>query len=231
MGQDAREVTNAGVGTAPAGPERTCAVTRALLDPDQLIRFVRDPDGNIVPDLARRLPGRGVWISCSRAVVETARASGVFAKALRRPVAVSDDLPDVVDSLMVRRAIEALSLANKAGLVLAGFVKSEAAIASGQCAALIHAADAADDGAGKLDRRFRAIWDERNMGDQAPIVTCLASAELSLAMGRANVVHAALMSGGAGRHFLNEAERLRRYREAAGAPARSPKAGAKTEKA
>lgn len=232
MGQDAREVVaNAGTGSTPVGPERMCAVTRAVLEPDQLIRFVRSPDGHIVPDLTRRLPGRGVWISCSRAVVETARASGVFAKALRQPVIAPDELAELVDSLMTRRVMEALSLANKAGLVLTGFVKCEAVIGSGRCAALMHAADAADDGAGKLDRRFRAVWGERNSGGEPPIVTDLASAELGLAIGRSNVVHAALTSGGAGRHFLSEAGRLRRYREAAGAPVRSPKARAKTEKA
>jgi hypothetical protein len=139
-----------------------------------------------------------------------------------------EDLPNLVDRLLVRRAIEALSLANKAGLVDAGFAKTEAAIGSKQCIALIHASDAADDGAARLDRKFRAVWSERI---EPAVVTCLASVELSLAMGRSNVVHAALTNGGAGRHFLNEAGRLRRYREATSAPARNPKAGANTEKA
>lgn len=142
-----------------------------------------------------------------------------------------DDLPDLVDRLMTRRVIDALSLANKAGLVVTGFVKTQAMVEAGRCAALIHARDAAEDGIGKLDRAFRAVRDQGGKRDVAPIVTCLRSEELSLAMGRANVVHAALASGGAGRHFLNEAERLRRYREATGAPVRGPKPGANTEKA
>ncbi|MET0567885.1 MAG: RNA-binding protein [Hyphomicrobiaceae bacterium] len=231
MGHEAQEVAGAEDSDTAAGPERMCAVTRALLAPSGLIRFVRAPDGQIVPDLTRRLPGRGVWISCSRSAVEAARSSGAFARALRRPVSVPEDLPDLVDRLLVRRATEALSLANKAGLVHAGFAKTEATIGSRQCVALIHASDAADDGSAKLDRLFRAIWGERNEPDGAAIITCLASVELSLAMGRSNVVHAALTNGGAGRHFLNEAARLRRYREATGAPARNPKAGANTEKA
>ena len=230
MGQTVRQVTDAGRSGTAAGPARTCAVTRAQLTPDELIRFVRAPDGKIVPDLARRLPGRGVWITCARAAVEAAGKGGVFAKALRRPVVVPDDLPDLVDGLLVRRAIEALSLANKAGLVLSGFARTEAAIASGQCVALLHASDAADDGAGKLDRKFRAVWREREEGIEPAIVTSLASAELSLAMGRSNVVHAALTNGGAGSHFLKAAGRLQRYR-ATSALARSPEAGAKTEKA
>lgn len=231
MGQDVRDITDAEESGTAAGSERTCAVTRTVLAPDELIRFVRSPDGQILPDLTRRLPGRGVWITCSRAVVDAARTSGAFARALRRLVVVPEDLPDLVDRLLVRRAVEALSLANKAGLVLAGFAKTEATIGSGQCVALIHASDAADDGAGKLDRKFRAVWNELGSRDEPAIVTCLASAELSLAMGRPNVVHAALTNGGAGRNFLIESGRLRRYREAAGAPVRSLKAGAKTDKA
>lgn len=231
MGQDVREVTDAGQSATAAGPERTCVVTRAVLAPDELIRFVRAPDGQIVPDLTHRLPGRGVWITCSRVAVAAAHTTGAFARALRSPVVVPEDLPDLVDRLLVRRSAEALSLANKAGLVHAGFAKTEAVISSGQCVALIHASDAADDGAAKLDRRFRAVWGERNQGEEPAIVTSLASAELSLAMGRSNVVHAALTNGGAGRHFLKEAGRLQRYRAVTGALARSPKTGAKTEKA
>lgn len=230
MGHDVRQVTDAGQSGTTAGPARTCAVTRTELAPDELIRFVRGPDGHVVPDLARRLPGRGVWVTCSRAAVETARNGGVFARALRRPVAVPEDLADLVDRLLVRRAIEALGLANKAGLVVAGFAKTDAVIAAGRCVALLHASDAADDGAGKLDRKFGAVWRERAEGSEPAILTALASAELSLAMGRPNVVHAALTGGGAGRHFMSAAGRLQRYR-ATSALAKSPQTGANTENA
>lgn len=231
MGRSARQVTVAGEGAeVVAHPVRTCAVTRAELSPDDLIRFVQAPDGHIVPDLAGRLPGRGVWITCARAAVEAACKSSAFTKALRRPVVVGDELPVLVEKLMVRRAIEALSLANKAGLVASGFAKTEAAIGAGACAALVHASDAAADGMDKLDRRFHAACNGREKGCQAAIITALTSEELSLAIGRPNVVHAALACGGAGRHFLKAAGRLQRYRGTS-SPAKGPEAGAKTEKA
>lgn len=229
MRRSARKVTDQGDGGAVAGPERTCAVTRTPLAPDELIRFVRAPDGRIVPDLARRLPGRGVWVAGVRKTLETGMRGGAFARALRQPVIVPEDLADLVDRLLVRRTVEALSLANKAGLVVTGFTRTEAAIVAGECAALIHASDAADDGAAKLDRKLRAIWKARDEASDPVIVTALASAELSLAMGRANVVHAALTPGGAGTHFVREAGRLQRYRTASTTPAGSPEAGAKTE--
>jgi hypothetical protein len=212
-------------------PERTCVVTRTVHEPEELIRFVCGPDGHIVPDLARRLPGRGVWVGCARATVQAAVKTGAFARSLRRQVTVAPDLPDAVEKLMLRRVMDALSLANKAGLALAGFAKVEEAITAGHCVALLHASDAAEDGAGKLDRKFRAIWAAKGLAGEPTIVRGLASAELSLAMGRSNVVHAALNRGGAASNFLNEAERLQRYRASPDVQARSPEAGAKTDQA
>ena len=202
--------------------ERTCALTRALLPPGELIRFVRAPDGVITPDLARRLPGRGVWISLSRDAVEKAGEQNVFARSLKQPVTVPPGLGDLVDRLLTGRCTQALALANKAGLVVAGFAKVEAAIGKGSVAALIHATEASADGAAKLDGRLlarlpRTSEDAEQASGKAPaqrpiIATDLAGRELSLALGRENVVHAALIQGGAARYFLSEVERLRRYR-------------------
>ena len=122
MSQSAQGVTEADRDGQEAGPERTCAVSRTVLAPDRLIRFVRAPDGQVTPDLARRLPGRGVWVECSRSRVETAIRTGVFAKSLKQQVSASPDLAERVDKLLLRRAIDALSLANKAGLSRIGFV-------------------------------------------------------------------------------------------------------------
>jgi hypothetical protein len=197
-------------------PERTCAVTRAKLAPADLIRFVCDPEGVIAADVACRLPGRGVWVTLSRKLVEEAARRNAFARSLKRPVKVPEGLAGLVETLLVRRAAEALSLANKAGLVIAGFAKVDAAVGAGEVAVLVHASDAADDGRKRLDRKLRAVATaagETGPAAAAPeIAADLTTAELSLALGRQNVVHAALRAGGATRHFLRQAWRLRRYR-------------------
>jgi uncharacterized protein len=229
MSQNVQEVAETSRDGQEAGPERTCAVSRTVLTPDRLIRFVLAPDGQVTPDLARRLPGRGVWVECSRSRVETAIKTGVFAKSLKQQVSVSPDLAERIDKLLLRRAIDALSLANKAGLVVSGFAKVDAAIVSGHCQMLVHAADAAVDGAGKLTRKLYAVWQARGTKGEPLVLDALTSADLSLAMGRANVVHAALTKGGAAANFLRDAERLQRYRASPDALAKGPRPGAKTE--
>ena len=124
-------------------------------------------------------------------------------------------MPQTVEALFVKRALEALSLANKAGLVTTGFEKVETLMSGGRAAALLQGADAAEDGKRKLDRKFAAV--QRDSGKAAPIVDWLTIEQLSLAIGRSNVVHAALKQGGATQRFLLEAERLRRYRSGFGA--------------
>lgn len=196
-------------------PLRTCVVTRDQKAPEELIRFVPSPDGEIVPDVARRLPGRGVWVTAERGHVAEAVKRKAFAKSLKRQVSVPPDLPDVVERLLVKRAMDALSLANKAGLVITGFSRIEAAIAAGTVAALLHGQEAAADGAGKLDRRFRAVC--KQIGKPASIIQELTVDQMSLALGRSNVVHAALSAGGATTNFLNEVGRVTRYRSGASA--------------
>jgi predicted RNA-binding protein YlxR (DUF448 family) len=189
-----------------------CAVSRARRPPEELIRFVAGPDGRVVPDLARRLPGRGVWVEATRKAVAAAVRQKAFARSLKRQVTTPPDLPDLVERLMAKRLAEALSLANKAGLVVAGFAKVQDLIAQGRAVLLIHAAEAAGDGVRKLDGQLRALPDRD--GARAEIVGELTGAEMSLAMGRPNVVHAAAAEGGATRRLLEEARRLGRYRRA-----------------
>ena len=189
---------------------RTCIVSRQECAPEDLIRFVAGPDDQIVPDLGRRLPGRGVWVTAERGMVEEAVKRKVFAKGLKRQINAAVDLADQVDRLMVKRCLDALSLANKAGKVTTGFTRIEAALIGGSVAVLLHASDAAADGAGKLDRRFLAI--SAQAGRDAVIVGELTGEQMSLALGRLNVVHAALSAGGATTKFLNEAGRVTRYR-------------------
>jgi predicted RNA-binding protein YlxR (DUF448 family) len=206
----ARDTTHSAERAKDEGPLRLCAVSRTEKATDDLIRFVLGPDGAIVPDLARRLPGRGVWVEATRSAVATAARRNVFARSLKRPVAVPADLAAQVERLMARRLAEALSLAKKAGLAVSGFAKVEELMERGRAVVLLHAADAAADGVAKLDRKFRALIGEA--AAKRATVSDLSGAEMSLAMGLPNVVHAASSQGGASKRIVQEAERLRRYR-------------------
>lgn len=192
------------------GPLRYCAQTRVRCPREDLIRFVPGPDGVIVPDLAEKLPGRGIWITGTRAMVEAAVRSKAFSRSLKKNAVAGPDLPSRLESLMLKRSLDALSIANKAGLITTGFTKVEAAVSSGGVVALIHAADGSDEGTGKLDRRYLAVC--RDLTRQAVVVKLATIEQLSLALGRSNVVHAALGSGGAADKFLSEIARLERYR-------------------
>jgi predicted RNA-binding protein YlxR (DUF448 family) len=210
----ARTTAGDAQGQGAIGSLRQCAVTRAQLPPDELIRFVLAPDGSIVPDLARRLPGRGVWVTATRTMVDAAVRRKVFARSLKQQITAPDSLPNLVEQLLVKRVAEALSLANKAGQLVAGFAKVEALLEQGQAAVLLHASDAGADGVEKLDRKFKALIGPERF--QKSTVAELTSAQLSLAIGRPNVVHAAASEGGASQRMLQEAVRLRRYRAGEG---------------
>src|SRR3954467_8586567 len=124
-----------------AGGERFCALTREAKPADQMIRFVVGPDGTVVPDVKRKLPGRGIWITATRAAVEEAMAKRIFARGFKRDVRVADDLAALTETLLERSALDALAIAGKAGQVVAGFGKVEDALTSGEAIALLHAAD------------------------------------------------------------------------------------------
>jgi len=188
-----------------AAAERQCAVTRIVRPREALIRFVVDPEGRVVPDLKARLPGRGVWVTAAADVVAEAARKGHFARGFQRTVAVAPDLATLVESLLARAALGALALANKAGQVVAGFAQVAEALDRGRVAGLIHAAEAAEDGKRKLDSKLRG-------GDpDAPVVGRFTGEELSLALGRPYVVHAAVTGGGAGAGFLTAVARLERF--------------------
>ena len=197
---------------------RMCAVTRAVRPIDELIRFVVSPQGEVVADLKRKLPGRGLWVSASRAAVAEAVRRHQFSKGFKREVRAAATLAADTEALLVRGAIEALAMAAKAGQVICGFGKVEDALKSrqGQASlqALIHASDGAADGIRKLDAMVRqnaGIGDESN---QFPVVTALTSEQLDLALGRSNVIHAALLAGPASKTFLSRSQILVRYRMA-----------------
>lgn len=189
---------------------RTCIATRSVRPREDLIRFVTGPDGTIVPDIAHKLPGRGTWVTCHREAVRLAVEKRAFARALRCKVDVEPDLADRVERLLLRRALELLSICNKAGLVLCGLGKVNSWLDAGADGALVQAADASKDGLAKVARKYRAICAARQ---SRPVeVSLLTIDELSLAMGRENVVHAALSNGKAATNFLTAISRVDRYR-------------------
>jgi len=180
-----------------SGPLRRCVVTRDVLPKAALVRFVVGPTGEIVPDFAERLPGRGLWVKAERAAL-IAAAKGHFAKAARRPVIVPADLVDRTEALLAQRCLDAIGLARRAGQALAGFEKVRECLAKGQAAVLLAAADGAADGRGKL----------KTMAGDLPVIELFTMAELSAALGRDNVVHAALAGGRLAKRLLSEADRL-----------------------
>ena len=193
---------------------RMCAVSREVRPIDELIRFVVSPNGTVVADLKRKLPGRGLWVSASRAAVAEAVRRNQFSRGFKRDIRAPKTLPEDTENLLVRGVIEALAMAAKAGQAVSGFGKVEDALGQGQVAALLHASDGAPDGIRKLD----AIARQRagNIGESAdfPTLTILTSAQLDLALGRSNVIHAALLAGPASKTFLSRSQILVRYRMA-----------------
>jgi len=194
------------------GSERTCIVTRNRASPDTMLRFVRSPDGVVVPDLKRKLPGRGVWLTPSRVVLETAVKKKAFARAFKAETQTPPTLAEDVDRLLERAARESFSLANKAGQVVAGFGKVEEALGRGQVMAVLRASDAADDGVRKVGQLVRRAV-EAGAG-QIKIITSLPSDDLGLALGRSHVIHAALLSGSAATACLARMEFLEAFRAA-----------------
>lgn len=196
-----------------SGTERMCAVTRQVAPIDDLIRFVVSPAGEAVPDLKRKLPGRGLWVSLSRATVADAARRNVFSRSFKREVQVSKTLADDVERLMIRGVSEALAMAAKAGQTVSGFSKVEGAIEGRQAVALIHATDGASDGIRKLNAKLAAMRRENGLeSDNFPVISVLTTDELDLALGRANVVHAALLAGPASKTFLARCQTLTRFR-------------------
>lgn len=183
-------------------PERMCIVTREVMDEAELVRFVRSPDGEVVPDLMRKLPGRGVWVTASREKIAEAAAKGLFARGFKAQARPDPDLAGRVGVLLRQQVVSHLSLARKAGVALAGFFKVEEALRRGPVRLLFHAAGAGSDGSAKLNRLR-----------QARTVVCdfLTPVDLDLAFGRTNVVHAAVADGGLAERLLFHVTRLSRY--------------------
>jgi predicted RNA-binding protein YlxR (DUF448 family)/ribosomal protein L7Ae-like RNA K-turn-binding protein len=181
--------------------DRMCIVTREVMDESQLVRFVRAPDGAVVPDLNRKLPGRGVWVSLSRTKVAEAVKRRAFNRGLGEVVA-GTDLPDQVGGLLRKAALSYISLAKKAGEAVAGAAKVEEMVASGRARLVIHAREAAQNGRQKIDSLS---------GPNVETLSLFTSIELDLAFGRANVIHAAVAKGGLAQKLLQAVRRAEAY--------------------
>jgi predicted RNA-binding protein YlxR (DUF448 family) len=184
-------------------------VTGEKAGPDAMLRFALSPEGLVTPDIRRKLPGRGVWTRLDAETVARAAAKGGFARGFRRPVEVGSDLAAQVDALLADDALQFLAMVNKSGLAVAGAAKVEAALRSGRVVALLQASDGAPDGIDKLNRLARGL------GGRAASINLFDSARLDLALGRTNVIHAALSAGPASAAFLAKVARLTAYRSGA----------------
>lgn len=191
---------------ASASRQRRDIVSGEPMDEARLIRFVPGPDGSVVPDLARKLPGRGLWVAATREAVEIAARKGLFARAARAKVAAPADLADQVERLLRARLLSALGLARKAGDLTFGFERVLAAIEAGKVAWLIDATDGSDEGRRKL---FAAA---RRVQPAARTLLLFDSSELGLALGARNVIHTAFLAGRGAQRWTVEVERLAGFR-------------------
>ncbi|OAN50194.1 hypothetical protein A6A04_01945 [Paramagnetospirillum marisnigri] len=185
------------------GPERRCIATGAIRPKGELLRFVVGPDGSLVPDLGHGLPGRGIWLSPRRDVVNTALAKRLFAKAARRQVSVPDDLADRIEALLARRCLDAIGLARRAGQAVTGFEKVCAEVRAGRAAVVLAARDASRDGREKV----------RALGGGLAVIELFDGAELGPVFGRDMAVHGCISPGKLALRLLAEAAMLAGFRD------------------
>ena len=186
-----------------ASVERRCIATGVVRETSRLVRFVVGPEDRLVPDTGAELPGRGIWVGADREALAEAIRRKAFQRAARRPLVVDPDLVRTVEGLLVARALGLLGLARRAGQVVLGFEKVKRLLDQNGAEILLQASDAATGGRGKLSARAGGAVEVSNF----------TVAELSLALGRQNVVHAALCRGGLARRFLNETARVSGFRK------------------
>ncbi len=191
---------------AQAARERRDIVSGQVMDEAALIRFVAGPGGLVVPDLARKLPGRGLWVAADRVSVETAVKKGAFSRAAKAKLAASADLADQVETLLRRRLLDGLGLAKRAGELISGFEKVASTLNAGKAAWLIEASDGAADGR-------RKILNVARKSPKPPQLCGLFDAEeLGLALGAENVIHTAFLAGRGADRWTNDVRRLSGFR-------------------
>jgi hypothetical protein len=193
--------------TRDDGPERKCIATGEVQPKHGLIRFVVGPEGQIAPDLAEKLPGRGIWLSADRAALDLAVKKNLFSRAARKPVTVPDNLTDLVEAGLARRLTDLIALSRKGGYAIAGFEKVKDWLATHKVKVLLQATDGSERGKTKL-------WTPEG----ARYFSVLTAQELGLAFGRQSVIHGALAAGGLSPRVVEGASKLQGLRKADGGP-------------
>lgn len=199
---------------------RMCIATRESGSPDELIRFVAAPDGTVVPDLKRTLPGRGCWVKIDRSLVERAVAKKLFARALKADVKAADDLAERVERLFLQQLLQMMNMARKAGQLVTGSAKVDAAIRSGAALAVFHSTDAAADGVRKIDQARKAWHLGMETEEEIPSFRLFSESEMEGVMGQNAFIHAAVLAGQAGEGVVKRAKMLEQYRN--GGQSRAP---------
>lgn len=192
-------------GDGARGPRRRCLVTGRVGDKDSMVRFVVGPEGQVVPDIEGRLPGRGLWLSAGRDMVCKAGAGNLFAKAARTRAVAPGDLAERVEGLLARRCLELIGLARRCGQATAGFERVGASLRAGPAGVLLAASDGAPAGRAKL----------RALAPEVPLVELLSGDELGAAVGRLRAVHLVLSPGRLADRLLHESSRLAGFRRPA----------------
>jgi len=208
LDEDTERATDKGLADARGGLARLCLATGEVTPAGDMIRYVVAPDGAIVPDIFHKLPGRGAWVRGTEAALKTALGKKAFGRAFRGKGKAGADLPLLVENLLARAALDSLSIANKAGGVLTGFEKVKERLAGNRVIALLHASDAGEDGRAKLNAAANIA-----SPDSPAEIRQFSGEQLDLALGRSNVVHAALLDHAACRAFLANCLKYQRWRE------------------
>jgi len=208
MAAGVRQKRDRTVAEREEAPERRCIVSGEAWPKDALIRFVAGPDGTVVPDVAERLPGRGVWVSAKHATLAKAVAGNAFARALKAPVKAPDDLVERVASLLASRCLDYVGLARRSGQAVAGFMAVDKWLRERRAALLLAASDGAPGGIAKL----------KAQAPDLPVLELFTSHELGAAFGRSHVVHAAIAAGPLADVIRREADRLAGFRTKPTAP-------------
>ncbi|MBS8224941.1 RNA-binding protein [Vannielia litorea] len=187
-------------------PERRCIATGEVSPISKLIRFVAGPAGEVVPDIAGKLPGRGLWVTPARAALEKAINKKLFSRAAKAQLTVPEGLIELVERLLVKRVTDGIALARKSGKAVAGYEKVKGWLLIEEARVLVQASDGSERGKSKLS----------SPPGKGTFIGCLTASEIGLAFGREHVIHAALASGGLTKRVVEDAAKLGALREESG---------------